>query len=297
MAKFNLNIKWRKKFDNTIKKHGKRLRKTLRKINQNVIQIPNICPFKRGYSKRSRGYEKNKKRRKNRDRRKNKKQKDEEKSAKLGGGLEQLWIALRKRKFKISIVSILSADIIRCVDQIAQLDPAVAKVANAEARGKLHEHFSPEDIDKKHNINTENSLKQYYKEFKKVIEAADIILEIVDARDPLGTRCTQVEQAVRDMKGNKRLVVVLNKADLVPLVKISWKTIPAIAFKASTQIQNKRLGQRKFGKSDKILQGSSCVGAELLMSLLANYCRKQRVGVVGLPNVGKSSIINSLKEI
>lgn len=180
-------------------------------------------------------------------------------------------------------------------------------MANAEARGKLHERLTVDILEKTHDLNSENSLKLYYKEFKKVIEAADVVLEVVDARDPLGTRCTQVEEAVRSMKGNKRLVLVLNKADLVPRdvlnkwLKYLRKTTPAIAFKASTQTQKQKLCQKKFSKTNNALQSSSSVGAELLMSLLANYCRNKniktsiRVGVVGLPNVGKSSIINSLK--
>ncbi|KAL9898533.1 guanine nucleotide-binding protein-like 3 homolog isoform 1-T1 [Glossina fuscipes fuscipes] len=51
--------------------------------------------------------------------------------------------------------------------------------------------------------------------------------------------------------------------------------------------------------TDKAMQGSICLGAELLMSMLGNYCRNKgiktsiKVGVVRIPNVGKSSIINS----
>lgn len=80
-------------------------------------------------------------------------------------------------------------------------------------RGKLHDTFKTNGEETNaSNDNKDRSLKAYYREFKKVVQEADVILEILDARDPLGTRCVQVEQAVAEMKGNKRLVLVLNKA-------------------------------------------------------------------------------------
>jgi len=154
---------------------------------------------------------------------------------------------------------------------------------------------------------TDRSAKAYFREFRKVVEAADVVLEVLDARDPLGSRCLEVEQAVIGA-GDKRLVLVLNKADLVPRdnlqrwVKYLRKEFPTIAFKASTQTSG-RLGQAKVDlkKEDAVINTSKCVGADTMLSLLGNYCRNKdiktniRVGVVGLPNVGKSSLINSLK--
>ncbi|KAJ3002404.1 Guanine nucleotide-binding protein-like 3 [Thoreauomyces humboldtii] len=156
----------------------------------------------------------------------------------------------------------------------------------------------------------DNSRKAYYKEFKKVVENADVILEVLDARDPLGCRTRQIEELVLNAGADKRIILILNKIDLVPRevveqwLKYLRNEFPTIAFKASTQNQRQNLGQSTVSAdmaSDRLLASSECLGADNLMKLLKNYCRNANiktsitVGVIGFPNVGKSSVINSLK--
>ena len=165
--------------------------------------------------------------------------------------------------------------------------------------------------EKKKNASTlvDTSKRAYYKEFKKVVEDSDVILQVLDARDPLGCRAKHIEQLILDHPKEKRIVLILNKIDLVPKdVLESWlkylrNEFPTIPFKCSTQNQKSNLGQGKLtdSVSDGLLNGSESLGADNLIQLLKNYCRNSKmktsitVGIIGYPNVGKSSLINSMK--
>jgi len=57
----------------------------------------------------------------------------------------------------------------------------------------------------------DSSDRAFYKDLVKVIEASDVLLEVLDARDPLGTRCVDIEKMVMKSGPDKRLVLLLNK--------------------------------------------------------------------------------------
>ncbi|KAL9602419.1 MAG: hypothetical protein Q9219_001843 [cf. Caloplaca sp. 3 TL-2023] len=129
--------------------------------------------------------------------------------------------------------------------------------------------------------------KRIWNELYKVIDSSDVVIHVLDARDPLGTRCHSVEKYIREEAPHKHLIFVLNKCDLVPTsVAASWvrhlsKSYPTLAFHAS--ITN------SFGKGSLI---------QLLRQFSSLHSdRKQiSVGFIGYPNTGKSSIINTLRK-
>ncbi|KAL7299181.1 hypothetical protein TKK_0007777 [Trichogramma kaykai] len=152
-----------------------------------------------------------------------------------------------------------------------------------------------------------NNSKSILKKFQEVIDEADMVLEIVDARDPLGTRCLEVEETISQK--NKQLIIVINKTDLVSPENLSkWLKyfkkslrIEAVPFKSS--IKPKQFGKKKFS-DEEITRNSTCIGAESLLDIVDKYYNKAcknkisiQVGVIGLPNIGKSSVIDSLNQI
>ena len=139
--------------------------------------------------------------------------------------------------------------------------------------------------EKKDDLFLKGQSKRIWGEFFKVVDCSDVVLHVIDARNVPGTRCTMIERHIRDNASHKHLVFVLNKIDLVPnWVAKRWmgelaKDRPTIAFHSSMT--------HAFGK-----------GA--LISLLRQFGKLHEekkqisVGVIGYPNVGKSSVINTL---
>ncbi|KAK2640787.1 hypothetical protein Ddye_022550 [Dipteronia dyeriana] len=213
--------------------------------------------------------------------------------------------------FKEQELKALEARRARAIEELEQKKAARKERAQKRKLGLLEDDNisnldSPSAIFQK---SRDNSDRVFYKELVKVIDASDVILEVVDARDPLGTRCVDMEKMVMKAGPDKHLVLLLNKIDLVPRESVEkWLTylreeLPAVAFKCSTQEQRSNLGWKssKAAKTSNILQTSDCLGADTLFKLLKNYSRSHEikksitVGIIGLPNVGKSSLINSLK--
>jgi len=143
----------------------------------------------------------------------------------------------------------------------------------------------------------------------QVIDSSDVLLHVLDARDPIGTRCDSVEAYLAKEKRGKKVIYVLNKVDLVPgWVAVSYSSFPSLA--KGYQLMWLRISQARWvkilSKTHPTIAFHASInnsfGKGSLIQLLRQFSslfsdKKQiSVGFIGYPNVGKSSIINTLKK-
>ncbi|XWS11058.1 hypothetical protein CRYUN_Cryun38cG0051000 [Craigia yunnanensis] len=138
----------------------------------------------------------------------------------------------------------------------------------------------------RHTMFEKGQSKRIWGELYKVIDSSDVVVQVLDARDPQGTRCYHLERHLKEHCKHKHMILLLNKCDLIPAwatkgwLRVLSKEYPTLAFHASVN--------KSFGKGS-------------LLSVLRQFARlksdKQAisVGFIGYPNVGKSSVINTLR--
>ncbi|EPQ29390.1 uncharacterized protein PFL1_03145 [Pseudozyma flocculosa PF-1] len=212
------------------------------------------------------------------------------------------------------------------IQSVDHADVGILEDANPALQSAWDDFGAKARLDDTLTGRRDSSLKAYMKELRKLVENADVLLEVLDARDPMGCRSLETERML--MRAGKKVVLILNKIDLVPKSNVeAWlrylrHDFPTLAFKASTQSQRSNLsqgaaafysgggggsgkassssGSASAGK-DVITGGAEAMGAGALLQLIKNYSRNLNlktsitVGIFGAPNVGKSSLINSLK--
>ncbi|KAI8799747.1 NUC091 domain-containing protein [Cladochytrium replicatum] len=184
----------------------------------------------------------------------------------------------RKRpKLKVGSLDDLASSVDKSLESYtAEKDPSL--LANQPTDGTSDSARDP--------IFKKGQSRRIWGELYKVIDSSDVVVHVLDARDPMATRCKNVETYLKKEAPHKHLIYVLNKCDLVPTwvtarwVKILSASHPTLAFHANMT--------NSFGKGSLI---------QLLRQFSRLHSDKKQisVGFIGYPNTGKSSIINTLR--
>ncbi|MYL19176.1 ribosome biogenesis GTPase YlqF [Halobacillus litoralis] len=126
------------------------------------------------------------------------------------------------------------------------------------------------------------------REVAEKLKLVDFVIELVDARAPLSSQNPMLHGILQE----KPKMVVLMKKDLAdPGVTEQWieyfqnRNIPAVAIEANQKQDVQR-----------VIQKAKALGKEKIDKLVAKGIRPRasRAMIIGIPNVGKSTLINRL---
>ncbi|ORY32291.1 hypothetical protein BCR39DRAFT_523779 [Naematelia encephala] len=123
-----------------------------------------------------------------------------------------------------------------------------------------------------------------------VLDRADVIVQVVDARDVLGGRSGAIEKLVQEAEG--KVVLLVNKIDLVPREALqSW----LVHLPTSTLLFSSR-------STTSTSASPSILGKDQLLSAISSWAAEKSakstddlvLALMGLPNTGKTSVLNAL---
>ncbi len=141
-------------------------------------------------------------------------------------------------------------------------------------------------------------MEPYWNLIEEIVKESDIVLNILDARLVEESRNKKIEEIIKEKK--RPVIYVLNKADLISRKDLEWK-IDDLKRETGKEIVYVSNRQRRTIKTllAKIRQMFAEYGKRpgFVPEIKKPYREAKGdivVGVVGYPNVGKSSIINSL---
>ncbi|PKA50884.1 large subunit GTPase 1 [Apostasia shenzhenica] len=163
-----------------------------------------------------------------------------------------------------------------------------------------------------------------WRQLWRVLERSDLLVMVVDARDPLFYRCPDLEAYAQEIDEHKKTMLLVNKADLLPFVVrkkwadyfdshgilfIFWSAKSASAILEDKKLSKEWEGEQLEEQSTHCNHDTKIYGRDELLARLQaeaeaivssrkdateNDSKHVVVGFVGYPNVGKSSTINAL---
>ena len=151
---------------------------------------------------------------------------------------------------------------------------------------------------------------EFWRQLWRVIERSDIVVQIVDARNPLLFRCEDLETYVKEVSGGDKVnVILINKSDLLTAKQRRFwndyfqKMDVNVLFFSALEDEDDDIDDKLSSEfNEKVLLNNENVfnREQLITALKALHNGKKvidgvtTVGFTGYPNVGKSSTINSL---
>ena len=131
-------------------------------------------------------------------------------------------------------------------------DEIERKEIEAEEKAKKAAAEAPPDPDAKEGLRFDDmknadrervfdkgQSKRIWGELHKVVDSSDVVIQVLDSRDPSGTRCRYLEKFMKRQCPHKHMILLLNKADLIPTwASARWlnelsKEYPTLIFHSS----------------------------------------------------------------